>query len=144
MHEQISLWEFSDNKYRITKPIRLIQLFSGIGMQELGIKRIFPNLENYKTCEWAVPSILAYDILHFDKREREVKPLMKIYSNLVWEVIRLLKETSNKPQILLMENVPQVHSKDNMTEFQKVMDELTLLGYSNHWEDMNAKNYGIP
>lgn len=43
-----------------------------------------------------------------------------------------------------MENVTQVHSKKNINEFQKWIKFLEELGYSNFYEDMNAKDYGIP
>ena len=66
-------------------------------------------------------------------------------SGLLWEVERLLKETEELPQVLLMENVIQVHSEgENMENFQKWIDFLESLGYSNYWQDMNAKNYGMP
>ena len=42
-----------------------------------------------------------------------------------------------------MENVPQVHGKKNMQDFQKWIDFLESKGYSNYWQDLNAKNYGI-
>ena len=43
-----------------------------------------------------------------------------------------------------MENVPQVHSKDNNNDFYRLQVELQKLGYKNFWQDMNAKHYGIP
>lgn len=64
-------------------------------------------------------------------------------SGLLWEVERLLNEVDNLPQVLLMENVPQVHSKKNMNDFQKWIAFLESKGYSNYWQDLNAKNYGV-
>ena len=64
-------------------------------------------------------------------------------SGLLWEVERLLNECSELPQVLLMENVPQVHSKANMPSFQKWIGFLESKGYSNHWQDLNAKDYGV-
>ena len=34
-------------------------------------------------------------------------------SGMLWEVERILSELKEKPQVLLMENVPQVHGADN-------------------------------
>ena len=42
-----------------------------------------------------------------------------------------------------MENVPQVHSQDNMPDFRKWLDFLESLGYKNYYQDLNAKNYGV-
>ena len=65
-------------------------------------------------------------------------------SGLLWEVERILSELEEKPQILLMENVPQVHSQDNIEDFKKWILRLEELGYSNYFEDLIATDYGIP
>lgn len=68
----------------------------------------------------------------------------KTHSSLLWEVKRILSELDVFPQILLMENVSAIHSKKNMSHFQKWMDFLEGLGYTNFWQDMNARDYGVP
>ena len=65
-------------------------------------------------------------------------------SGLLWQVERLLEETKEKPQILLMENVPEVVNSQNLGDFQKWISKLTKLGYSNFYKVINAKDYGIP
>ena len=65
-------------------------------------------------------------------------------SGLLWEVERLLNEVENLPQVLLMENVPQVHGKKNMDDFQDWIAFLENKGYTNFWQDLNAKDYGVP
>ena len=64
-------------------------------------------------------------------------------SSLLWEVRRLLEETEELPQILLMENVTQVHSKKNMPHFQKWLDFLESKGYTSYMQDLNARDYGV-
>ena len=64
-------------------------------------------------------------------------------SGLLWEVERLLTETKELPQVLLMENVPQVHGKKNLDDFNKWIDFLESKGYKNFWKDLNAKDYGV-
>lgn len=64
-------------------------------------------------------------------------------SGLLWEVERLLNECAELPQVLLMENVPQVHSTKNMPDFEKWQEFLRSKGYHNFWQDLNAKNYGV-
>lgn len=64
-------------------------------------------------------------------------------SGLLWEVERLLNEVENLPQVLLMENVPQVHGKKNIDDFQDWIDFLESKGYTNFWQDLNAKEYGV-
>lgn len=65
-------------------------------------------------------------------------------SGMLWEVRRLLEETPNLPQILLMENVTQVHGTKNVDDFLKWQAFLNSLGYKSYWLDMNAKDYGVP
>ena len=65
-------------------------------------------------------------------------------SGLLWEVERLLNETENLPQVLLMENVPQVHGENNLSDFECWIQFLEKKGYSNYMQDLNAKDYGIP
>lgn len=67
-------------------------------------------------------------------------------SGLLWEVERILKELKDEelPDVLLMENVPQVHGKKNLSDFNMWIDFLKSKGYQNFWQDLNAKNYGIP
>lgn len=95
-------------------------------------------------------------------------------SGMLWEVERILKElcgyeeprhtgknthihdngliyeptskidTSKLPKILLLENVTQLHSKENMPHLQAWLRELEKLGYSSYWQDMNSADYGVP
>lgn len=65
-------------------------------------------------------------------------------SGLLWEVERILKEAQNLRQVLLMENVPQVHSEQNIKDFGEWITFLDSLGYISKWQDLNAKDYGIP
>ena len=64
-------------------------------------------------------------------------------SGLLWEVERILNECDELPQVLLMENVPQVHGKKNLADFEKWCEFLEGKGYHNYWQDLNAKHYGV-
>ena len=65
-------------------------------------------------------------------------------SGLLWEVERILKECDELPQVLLMENVPQVHAEKNRADFESWLNFLRGKGYHNFYKDLNAKDYGIP
>lgn len=66
-------------------------------------------------------------------------------SGLLWEVERLLSEckeyNNNLPDVLCMENVPQVLKAEGFDEWQSF---LCSLGYRNFISVLNAKDYGIP
>lgn len=66
-------------------------------------------------------------------------------SGMLWEVERILEECEdNLPQILLMENVPQVAGKKNKEHFDKWIEFLESKGYTNKWCMLNAKEVGYP
>ena len=65
-------------------------------------------------------------------------------SGLLWEVERLLREMTELPQILLMENVPEVVSDKNIKDFSQWIAFLDSIGYRSKYEILNAKDYGVP
>lgn len=68
-------------------------------------------------------------------------------SGMLWEVERILDECkvlNTLPNLLFMENVPEVIGKNNIKDFQKWIEKLENLGYSNYVECLNSKDYGIP
>ena len=65
-------------------------------------------------------------------------------SGLLWEVERLLDECNELPNVLLMENVPEVIGTNNIKHFAKWLEKLEKLGYKNKWCCLNAKDYEIP
>lgn len=230
MYEQLDLFGFAPSQYIIKKPIRLIELFAGIGAQSKALEVLKANFESYKIAEWSKESIKAYTYIHHyeeikncnDKEITNLDGISRNYnepmtkeqinnlkdeekilltnckkithnlidiskvkgedlnivdtekyeyvltysypcqdlslsgklggmeegsgtrSSLLWEVERLLKECKNKPQILLMENVPQVIGTKNKSSFHKFMKRLENLGYKNFVKVLNAKDFYIP
>jgi DNA (cytosine-5)-methyltransferase 1 len=241
MNGQLTIFDELYPKFKITKPIRLIEFFAGYGSQALALKYLGVKFEHWKICEWAVKSIQAYKDIHFtdvnddwnkgfkieDLQEHlfnlgissnynepmtlkqiqrlPEKQLRQIHNNIcntnnlvniqqvkgkdleiedkedycyiltysfpcqdlslagkgkgmsdtstrsgmLWEVERILTECNELgtlPQILLMENVPQVHgeSNDNYKDFNKWQLRLEEFGYKNYWQDLIATDYGIP
>ena len=168
---------------KIAKPIRLIELFAGIGSQAKALERLGANFEHYRICEFDKYAIKSYNAIHgtdfvtsditkitaedlgivdtdqytyiccysFPCQDLSLagkgKGMAKgdnTRSGLLWEVERLLNECTELPQILLMENVTQVHGKNNKEHFDQWIEFLESKGYSNYWKDLNSKDYGIP
>ena len=66
-------------------------------------------------------------------------------SGMLWEVERILEECGDElPQLLLMENVPQVAGTKNKEHFNKWIEFLESKGYTNKWCMLNAKEVGYP
>ena len=62
---QTTIFDAIYPKFKIDKPIRLIELFGGYGSQALALKYLGVKFEHWKLCEWAVKSIQAYKDIHF-------------------------------------------------------------------------------
>jgi DNA (cytosine-5)-methyltransferase 1 len=235
MIENINLFDGHIPYYKITKPIRLIELFAGIGSQHQALKNLGVKIDRSTIVEWQVNSIQAYNDIHIRKYDDHTQGLTKedlakrlsdygvsidynqpakietlmrkgeewlrnVYNNIIntnnkvnimsvkgkdlqitetdkydyvltysfpcqdlskagkgkgmsdtttrsgllWEVERILSECKELPQILLMENVPDVIGSKFIKDFQRWESRLRELGYSNHTEILNSKDFGIP
>lgn len=179
---QCSIFD-GENPLKITKPLRLIELFAGIGAQAKSLENLGVNFEHYRICEFDKYAVASYNAVH--GTEFTTSDITKIHaedlgivetdkyeyimtysfpctdlstagkqkgmsrdsgtrSGLLWEVERLLKETKECPQILLMENVPGVLSEKNKKDFLEWCGFLESLGYTSKYKILNAKDYGIP
>ena len=235
MIESVNLFDGHIPYYKITKPIRLIELFAGIGSQHQALKNLGVKIDRSTIVEWQVNSIQAYNDIHIRKYDDHTQGLTKedlakrlsdygvsidynqpakietlmrkgeewlrnVYNNIIntnnkvnimsvkgkdlqitetdkydyvltysfpcqdlskaglrkgmsdtntrsgllWEVERILSECKELPQILLMENVPDVIGSKFIKDFQRWESRLRELGYSNHTEILNSKDFGIP
>ena len=177
--------EFFDGSqpFKITKPIRLIELFAGIGAQAKALERLGADFEHYRAVEIDRYAVKSYNAIH--GTDFEPSDITKITgddlgivdtdkycyimtysfpcqdlslagkmngmakgsgtrSGLLWEVERLLTETKELPQVLLMENVPEVIGQKNIKHFAEWVKFLDELGYVSKWELLNAKDFGVP
>lgn len=180
--EQLSLFDDEKPLFKIKTPIRLIELFAGVGSQAMALRDLGTDFEHYRAVEFDKYAIKSYNAIHgteFPKMDitqihgsdlgiEDVEKFTYLMtysfpcqdlsvagkgkgmakgdgtrSGLLWEVERLLNEVENLPQVLVMENVPQVHGKKNIADFEEWIKFLKSKGYSNYWKDLNAKNYGV-
>ena len=65
-------------------------------------------------------------------------------SGLLWEIERILKECRKLPQVLVMENVPEVIGHKNRDSFGAWVAFLDSIGYKSKWEILNGTDYGMP
>jgi DNA (cytosine-5)-methyltransferase 1 len=235
MIESVNLFDGHIPYYKITKPVRLIELFAGIGSQHQALKNLGVKIDCSTIVEWQVNSIQAYNDIHIRKYDDwtqgitkeelayrlnqlgvsidynepvKLESLMRkseewlrnVYNNIIntnnkvnimsvkgshlniietdkydyiltysfpcqdlskaglrkgmsdkttrsgllWEVERILSECKELPQVLLMENVPDVIGSRFISDFQRWEERLRELGYSNHTEILNSKDFGIP
>ena len=50
--------------YKIDKPIRLIELFAGIGSQVMALRNLGADFTTYRTCEWWIQPNASYKTIH--------------------------------------------------------------------------------
>lgn len=60
---QMSLFD-GDQPFKIDKPIRLIELFAGIGSQAKALKNIGADFEHYRICEFDKYAVQSYNAVH--------------------------------------------------------------------------------
>ena len=61
--EQTSIFGGSE-RYKITKPLRLIELFAGIGAQAKAIENLGRPFEHYRICEFDKYAVQSYNAIH--------------------------------------------------------------------------------
>ena len=62
--EQLTIFDELCDEFRITKPIRLIELFAGYGSQSMALKRIGAKFEHYRVVEFDKYAIKSYNAVH--------------------------------------------------------------------------------
>ena len=63
-------------------------------------------------------------------------------SSLMYETVRIVEKL--KPKYVIWENVKNVISKKHKHNFNNYLDRMEELGYTNYYQVLNAKDYGIP
>ena len=182
IQSQISFFDGS-TPFKINKPIRLIELFAGIGAQAKALERLqaegLCEFEHYRICEFDRFAVASYNAIHgTDFQTSDITQIkgedlgitetdkycyIMTYSfpctdlslagkqegmakgsgtrsGLLWEVERLLNEVDELPQVLLMENVPQVICED----FFEWCRFLEGKGYKQYYNLMNSRDFGVP
>jgi DNA (cytosine-5)-methyltransferase 1 len=184
--DQLSIFGYLYEDYKIRNKIRLIELFAGVGSQAMALRDLGADYESYRVVEFDKYAIKSYNAIHgtnfptldirnihcedlgiVDKqnvtylltysfpcqdlskagKQRGMTKGSGTRSGLLWEVERILNECKEKdslPQVLLMENVPDVIGTKNYEDFMKWYAALENMGYQSYYKILNAKDYGIP
>lgn len=153
--------------------LRLVEAFAGIGSQVQALKNIGIDVETVGIFEIDKYAIKSYEAIHgevtnfgdiskevdippFDLftysfpcqdisnagKKRGFKKGSGTRSSLLWECEKIIEKY--RPPFLLMENVKALVSKKNLPNFEKWLALLESYGYTNYWQVLNAKDYGVP
>ena len=155
------------------KEIKILELFGGIGACSKALERLGIDYEIADYVEidkYAVKSFNAIhgtnfepqDICKWDK-DVEVDLIMHgspcqdfslagkqaggdkdsgTRSSLMYETIRIVEKL--KPKYVIWENVKNLLSKKHRHNFDAYLETMESLGYTNYYQVLNAKDYGIP
>jgi DNA (cytosine-5)-methyltransferase 1 len=63
-------------------------------------------------------------------------------SSLLWECCKIIE--SKRPKYMMMENVKNLVGSNHKKNFLQFLTYLESLGYSNYWDILNARDFGIP
>ena len=153
--------------------IRVLELFGGIGACSKALERLkIPHkiVDYVEIDKYAVKSFNAIhntnfepqDICEWDK-DIEVDLIMHgspcqdfslagkqaggdkdsgTRSSLMYETIRIVEKL--KPKYVIWENVKNLLSKKHIHNFNSYLETMESLGYTNYYQVLNAKDYGIP
>ena len=155
------------------KKLRIMECFGGIGACSKALERLGIDYEIADYVEidkYAVKSFNAIhgtnfepqDITKWDK-DIEVDLIMHgspcqdfslagkqaggdkdsgTRSSLMYETIRIVEKL--KPKYVIWENVKNLLSKKHRHNFDAYLETMEQLGYTNYYQVLNAKDYGIP
>lgn len=167
------MMRFDFFKKRKEEPVKVLELFGGIGACTQAFKRVgipFEVVDYVEIDKYACKSYNAMngtdfkpqDICEWDK-DIKVDFIMHGSPCQDFSVAgkglggdegsgtrsSLMYETIRiveklKPKYVLWENVKNVTGKKHRHNFDKYLVSLQQLGYNNYWQIMNAKDYGIP
>lgn len=153
------------------KPIKLFEAFAGVGCQAMAFKKLGIDFETIGISEIDNHAISSYNAIHSKTKNYgdickmteipecdiftwsfpctdlskagKQKGLNGTRSGLVYEVLRLLHATEDKPKVLIMENVVDLVQEKFKAEFYEIQKEIESLGYTNYTTTLNAKHHGV-
>ena len=69
----------------------------------------------------------------------------KTRSSLMWETVHIIEQMGEwKPKVVIWENVKNVLSKHMVHNFNRYLSYMEMLGYSNSYKLLDARDFGIP
>ena len=153
--------------------LRVLELFGGIGACSNALERLGINYEIVDYVEidkYAVKSFNAIHNTNFEPQDictwdKDVKVDLIMHgspcqdfsvagrqaggdvgsgtrSSLMYETIRIVEKL--KPKYVIWENVKNLLSKKHRHNFDAYLSIMSELGYTNYYQVLNAKDYGIP
>ena len=157
----------------MNKKIKVFEAFAGYGSQSIALRNLGIEHEVVAISEIDKYAIQAYEAIHgptlnlgdISKIDPKDIPQHDLFtysfpcqdlsvagkqaglgegtrSGLLYECEKIIEYC--RPKYLLLENVKNLVGKKFKADFDKWLEYLEGLGYTNYWKVLNAKNYGVP
>lgn len=153
--------------------MRMLSLFSGIGAFEKALTNLkynfslvgYSEIDRFASRSYsaihgvsenlnlgdvsAIAEVPDFDLMTFgfpctdiSVAGRQLGMVEGTRSNLYREALRILE--MKRPKYSVFENVKNLVGKAFKPDFDRILQELSNLGYTNYWKVLNAKDYGVP
>lgn len=130
-----------ENRARLLKKdaLRLLYRANRLAKNFGDIKRIVPeNLPDFDLFTYSFPcqdiSVAGY--------QRGLDSDSGTRSSLLWECCKIIE--TKRPRYLMMENVKNLVGTNHRRNFSEFLRYLEKLGYTNCWNILNARDFGVP
>ena len=153
--------------------IKLLELFGGIGACSKALDRLGIDYEIADYVEIDKYAVKSYNAIHntnfepqdITKWDKDIEVDLIMHgspcqdfslagkqaggdkdsgtrSSLMYETIRIVEKL--KPKYVIWENVKNLLSKKHRHNFDAYLETMEQIGYTNYYQVLNAKDYGIP
>ena len=174
--QQTTIFDFlyePSKKQEITKPIRLLELFGGIGACTAALKKLniphkivdYVEIDKYAVASYNAINGTDFEAQDITKWNKDVEVDLIMHGSPCQDFSlagkgaggdegsgtrsSLMYETIRiveklRPKYVIWENVKNLISKKHIHNFNAYLKKMEELGYKNYYQVLNAKDYGVP
>lgn len=154
--------------------IKILELFGGIGAPRKALINLGVKHKSIDYVEWNEKAVRTYNAMFDNRYMPEsvvgydLKPDILVHgspcqdfsiagkqyggniadgtrSSLLFETIKIIQNMGVwRPRIVVWENVPNVLAKRMKGAFNHYLDDMRAMGYTNSYEVLDARDFGIP
>lgn len=154
--------------------IKILELFGGIGAPRKALINLGVEHKSIDYVEWNEKAVRSYNAMFDNRYQPEsvvgynLQPDILVHgspcqdfsiagkqyggnvedgtrSSLLFETIKIIENLGIwKPKVVIWENVKNVLSKKMIPAFNHYLRDMEALGYTNSFEVLDARNFGIP
>lgn len=154
--------------------IKILELFGGIGAPRKALINLGVKHKSIDYVEWNEKAVRTYNAIFDNRYQPEsvvgynLQPDILVHgspcqdfsiagkqyggniadgtrSSLLFETVKIIENLGAwKPKVVVWENVPNVLSKRMRGAFDHYLGELDKLGYTNSYDVLDARDFGIP